>query len=149
MNRMFATFVLAAFAAGTPWTLAFTAEYQVQMSNKDSDGQTWQFEPAFLKIAPGDTVTFVPADKGHNSEATDKTIPQGATPWKGKMNEPIKVTYDREGVYLYKCLPHAGLGMVGVIQVGESTANLDAVKGAKIPGKGKTRVAELIAQVEN
>ena len=65
------------------------------------------------------------------------------------MNQPIKVTYAEEGVYAYKCLPHAGVGMVGVIQVGESAANLDAVKNAKMPGKGKARLAELITQVRN
>jgi len=27
------------------------------------------FEPALLKNAPGDTVTFVPTDKSHNAES--------------------------------------------------------------------------------
>jgi plastocyanin len=38
---------------------ALAADHQVQMSNKDSEGRAMQFEPAFLKVAPGDTVTFV------------------------------------------------------------------------------------------
>jgi pseudoazurin len=149
MRRTVATFALALLAGGTAWSTAHAAEYEVQMRSKDSRNQMWQFEPAFLKIAPGDTVTFVPTDKGHNSEATDKTIPQGAVPWKGKINEPIRITYDQEGVYLYKCLPHATLGMVGIIQVGDSTANVDLVKSANIAGKGKARLAELIKQVAN
>lgn len=149
MNRKLSILLLATFAVGTPWTVASAAEYKVQMRNKDSSGQMWQFEPAFLKIAPGDTVTFVPTDKGHNSEVIEATIPQGAASWKGKFNEPITITYASEGVYVYKCLPHASLGMVGVIQVGESTVNLDAVKKVKVPGKGNNRLAELIAQVGN
>jgi pseudoazurin len=149
MNRILATFALGAFAALTPWTGAFATEYQVLMTNKDAEGQMWQFEPAFLQIAPGDSVRFVPADKGHNTEATAKTIPEGANPWKGKINEPITIKYMREGIYVYKCLPHAGLGMVGVIQVGESTVNLEAVKNANMPGKAANRLAELIAQVGN
>ncbi|MDH4989155.1 pseudoazurin [Aminobacter anthyllidis] len=149
MSRIFATLLLTAIAAGAPWAAAGAAEYEVQMRNKGTDGQAWQFEPAFLKIAPGDTVVFVSADKGHNSETTELLVPKGATSWKGKINEPIKVTFDQEGVYAYKCLPHAALGMVGVIQVGSSVAIVETVKNAKIPGKGKARLAELIAQVGN
>jgi pseudoazurin len=149
MNGILATVALGAFAALTQWTGAFATEYQVLMTNKDAEGQLWQFEPAFLQIAPGDSVRFVPTDKGHNTEATPKTIPEGANPWKGKINEPITIKYMREGIYVYKCLPHAGLGMVGVIQVGESTVNLEAVKNVKMPGKAVNRLAELIAQVGN
>ncbi|MBA8910249.1 pseudoazurin [Aminobacter ciceronei] len=149
MGRIFATLLLTAFAVGAPWAAASAAEYEVQMRNKGTDGQAWQFEPAFLKIAPGDTVTFVSADKGHNSETTELLVPKDGTTWKGKINEPVKVTFDQEGVYAYKCLPHAALGMVGVIQVGNSVANVEAAKNAKIPGKGKTRLAELITQVGN
>ena len=147
MKEFLATVAVAALSAVAPWVSASAAEFEVQMLNKDSDGQAWQFEPAFLKIAPGDTVTFVPADKGHNSETLEALVPDGAEPWKGKINEPVKVTYNQEGVYLYKCLPHAALGMVGVIQVGDSTANLEAVAAANIPGKGKARLAELTAMV--
>jgi pseudoazurin len=149
MSKTLPFLALAVALAGSATSAANAAEYTVKMLNKDSDGQAWQFEPAFLKIAPGDTVTFVPADKGHNSETTEVLVPDGSSPWKGKINENITVKYDQEGVYLYKCLPHAGLGMVGVIQVGDSQANLDAVEGAKLPGKGKVRLAELLGQVGN
>lgn len=58
-----------------------------------------QFEPAFLKIALSDTVTFVPTDKEHNSESILTLMPDGAEPWKGKINEEITVTFDTEGFY--------------------------------------------------
>ena len=140
-------FSLAALVGAPAWSAASAASYEVRMLNKDTAGQAWQFEPAFLKIAPGDTVTFIPADKGHNSEALEATIPEGATPWKGSFNEPVAVTYEQEGVYLYKCLPHAPLGMVGVIQVGDAAPNLEAVNSANLPGKAETRAAELLAKV--
>ena len=106
-----------------------------------------QFDPAFLKIAPGDSVKFVATDKGHNSESILGMIPEGVDTWKGKMNEEITLTFDVEGIYGYKCTPHFGMGMVGIVQVGENTDNLDAAKTAKLPGKAKSRMAELIAQV--
>ena len=126
---------------------ALGAEYEVRMLNKATDGQVWQFEPAFLKIQPGDKVTFVPSDKGHNSEAVPGAIPPSAESWKGKPNKPVTVTYTQEGVYLYKCLPHIALGMVGIIQVGDSTANLDSLRNAQIPAKGKARLDELLALI--
>lgn len=128
-------------------THSLAADHQVKMVNKDSEGRAMQFEPAFLAVAPGDTVTFVNADKGHNSESIKGMIPERAEPWKGKINEEIKVTFDVEGVYGYKCLPHLGMGMVGVIQVGDSTDNLDEIKAAKLPGKARTRMDELLGEV--
>jgi pseudoazurin len=129
-------------------TSVFAADHQVLMLNKDSEGRPMQFEPAFLKVAPGDTVTFVPQDKGHNSESFAGKIPEGAEAWKGKINEQITVTLTTEGYYVYRCLPHFALGMVGLIQVGES-ATLDAAALTdKLPGKAKPRMEELIAEAQ-
>lgn len=147
MNRMLPIMTATALMAVAPWTSAFAADHQVQMLNKDSAGVAMQFEPAFLKIAPGDTVTFVPTDKGHNAESIRDMAPEGAEPFKGKINEEITVTFSQEGLYGVKCQPHFALGMVGLIQVGESTANLDVAQTAKLPGKAKNRMAELMAQV--
>jgi plastocyanin len=57
-------------------TSGLAADHQVKMVNKDSEGRVMQFEPAFLKIAPGDTVTFVATDKGHDSESIKDGIPE-------------------------------------------------------------------------
>lgn len=127
---------------------AAAASYEVQMRNQDSSGRAWQFEPAFLKIAPGDTVTFVPADKGHNSETLAQAVPAGATPWKGGFNEAVTITYTQEGLYVYKCLPHAPLGMVGVIQVGDTPSAIDGANIEGLPGKAAERVAELLSQAQ-
>ncbi|WP_419812078.1 pseudoazurin [Bacterioplanoides sp.] len=104
------------------------ADHTVQVKNNGADG-TMVFEPGFLKVAVGDTVTFEPTDPGHNSESVAGLIPDGAASWKSGFSEKITVTLDKEGVYVYKCLPHAMMAMVGVIQAGNAT-NLDAVKSA-------------------
>jgi pseudoazurin len=129
-------------------TAVFAADHQVLMLNKDSEGRPMQFEPAFLKVAPGDTVTFVAQDKGHNSESFEGKIPEGAEAWKGKINEEITVTLDTEGFYAYRCLPHFAMGMVGLIQVGETPTPDAAALTDKLPGKAKTRMEELIAQAQ-
>ncbi len=124
---------------------AMAADHQVQMLNKDSEGRAMQFEPAFLKIAPGDTVTFVATSKGHNSESILDIMPEGATPWKGKINEEITVTFDQEGLYAYKCQPHLGMGMVGLIQVGDAPAEIDPALIEKLPTRPEDRLNELLA----
>ena len=144
MNRCF---TLTVALAAMPLSAAFAADHRVLMLNKDSEGRTMQFEPAFLKVAPGDTVTFVPQDKTHNSESIAKAMPEGAKGWKGKINEELTVTFDVEGFYGHKCLPHAGMGMVGLIQVGEAGAPDPAIANT-VPGKGKARMKELIAQAQ-
>lgn len=145
MSRVLAAIGLAALLAMP--TAVFAADHQVLMLNKDSEGRPMQFEPAFLQVAPGDTVTFVPQDKGHNSEAIKGKVPEGAELWKGKINEEITVTFSTAGYYAYKCLPHAAMGMVGLIAVGEAGAP-DAALADGLPGKGKTRMQELITQAQ-
>jgi pseudoazurin len=124
---------------------ALAADHQVLMLNKDSQGRIMQFEPAFLRVEPGDTVTFIPQDKGHNSETVLDMLPDGAEMWKGRTNEAIEVTLTVEGLYAYKCMPHFGSGMIGLIQVGDSTANLADLLTKRLPPRAQARLAELFA----
>lgn len=125
---------------------AFAAEHEIQMLNKGPDGQRMWYEPAVLVAEPGDTITFVSADKGHNSESM--TIPEGAEKWKGKINKDLTITVDAEGVYSYKCTPHFGSGMVGFIVVGDPLVNLEEIESQKYAGKSKKVAAELIARIK-
>lgn len=126
-------------------TLSIAADFEVKMLNKGAEG-AMVFEPAGLKIAPGDTVTFIPTDKGHNAEAIKGMIPNGAAEFKGKMNEEIKVTFDVPGLYGVKCAPHVGMGMVAAILVGDApAANLDAFSAAKLPKKARQRIDAAVA----
>nr|WP_246701887.1 pseudoazurin [Rhizobium terricola] len=134
--------VLAAFVGS-----AVAADFEVHMLNKGKDG-AMVFEPAGLKIAAGDSVTFIPTDKGHNAESIKGMIPEGATEFKGKMNEQIKVTFSVPGAYAVKCAPHVGMGMVGVVVVGDASANLEAFKAVKLPKKAQERVAAALASAQ-
>ena len=137
-----AAFVCALAASGA----AMAADHQVLMLNKASDGRAMQFEPAFLKIEPGDTVTFVPQDKGHNAETILDMIPEDAQTWKGKTNEALTVTLTAEGLYAFKCFPHYAMGMVGLIQVGDNIDNLTDLTSKKLPPRAQARMFELFAQ---
>jgi len=114
---------------------ASAAEVEVKMLNKGTDG-VMVFEPALVKINPGDTVKFIAADKGHNAEIIDTMMPEGGKSFVGKINEEIAVTFDKPGVYGYKCKPHYGMGMVGLVVVGDAD-NVEKAKAATHPGKAK------------
>jgi pseudoazurin len=120
---------------------AQAAEVEVKMLNKGSEG-VMVFEPALVKLAPGDTVKFVAADKGHNVESIDTMLPDGGKAFVGKVNEEMAITFDQPGVYGYKCKPHYGMGMVGLVVVGEP-ANAEQAKAATHPGKAKQAFATL------
>lgn len=126
---------------------AFAADHEILMLNKGADG-AMVFEPAFLKIAPGDSVTFVPTDKGHYVESIKDMIPDGAEAFKSKMNQTFQITLDQPGSYAVKCLPHFGMGMVGLIVVGDEPGDLEQLKAMKMPKKAKDRMDVAIAAAE-
>jgi pseudoazurin len=125
---------------------AFSAEHEVKMLNKGSDGQAMVFEPAFLKVKPGDTVKFVPTDKGHDAETIPGMLPEGAEPFKGKLSQELTVTFEKPGLYGYKCVPHLGMGMVGLIQVGDDASNAAAIESGKLPPLAKKRLSGFLTQ---
>lgn len=143
--------LLAAVAVATlgTWSAAASAaEVEVKMLNKGAAGMM-VFEPATVAIQPGDTVRFVPVDKGHNAQSIAGMLPEGAAPFEGKRDEEIVVTFDKEGIYGFECKPHAGMGMVGAVVVGNPGDTTGALDGAKLKGKGKKVMAELLAQLPN
>ena len=140
--------IAAAAAASLPMTARAAQTVEVHMVNKAADGSLMAFEPLLTKIAVGDTVKFVPADKGHNAESIADILPGGAEPFKGKINEEIDVTFTVPGVYGVKCLPHFAMGMVALVVVGGDTSNLEAAKTARLPGKARERIDAAIATIE-
>jgi pseudoazurin len=143
MNRIIAAMALGA-AIIFPGA-AGAAEIEVKMLNKGEKG-SMVFEPNLIVAAPGDTIRFVPTDKGHNVESIKGMLPQGVEPFKSKFNEEYSLTVATDGVYGVKCTPHYGMGMVALIRVGEGT-NIEEAKAVKQSGKAKAAFDELFGQV--
>ncbi len=138
--KRLATALALATLTATP---ALAETHLVQMLNRDAAGNMMVFEPAYLEIAPGDSVTFVPTERSHNAESMDDMLPQGAEGWTGKRDEEITVSFDVPGYYGYKCKPHEAMGMVGLIRVGDPETLPEV---GKLRGKGDDRMQELLAQ---
>ena len=114
--------VLMIFVISMP---AFSADHTVEMLSS-SNGQMMVFKPAVLQINPGDTVTWKATNPGHNTASINEMSPDSSLQWDGKINEELKITFTKDGVYGYKCTPHYILGMVGIVSVGDNTTNLSA-----------------------
>lgn len=122
-----------ALAAGA----ADAADVQVKMLNRGDKGMM-VFEPDLVKIAPGDTVTFVSVNPGHDARSIAGMIPDGAEPFAGKLNKDLTVTFSQPGVYGVECRPHYAMGMVAAVIVGDPV-NLEAARAAKHPPMAKKK----------
>lgn len=119
---------------------ALAETHQVQMLNR-SDNGPMIYEPSFLRIAPGDSVRFLPTQPSHNAATIDGMIPAGADPFKSKINEDFTVTLTVPGSYGIKCSPHFAMGMVMLIEVGEDAA---ITLPATLPDRAKQRFQQII-----
>lgn len=126
---------------------AMAKDITVKMLTKGASG-AYVFEPALVKADVGDKVHFVPADPSHNAELIAGMVPAGVAPVKGAMGKEFILTVSKPGIYGVKCLPHASMGMVALVEAGKGpSANLAAAKAVKLPPLAAKRMNPLLAQV--
>ena len=122
---------------------AFAEDMTIDMLNKRDDGAKMVYSEDIARIDVGDTITWLPTSKGHNVEFI--AGPDGWTaPKKSKNGKEVAITFDMPGVYLYQCTPHKSVGMIALVVVGEGTND---VSGAKVRGKSKKKLKELLADL--
>jgi len=125
------------------------SQYFIEMWNKDPEDKKRKmvFSEEILVVQPGDLIQFVATDKGHNVEFIDG--PDGVElPKKSKISKDVMITLDEPGVYVYVCTPHASMGMIGIVVVGELTQEaIDAVRDAKVRGKSKKKFNQLLKEL--
>ena len=118
----------------------------IDMLNKRDDGAKMVYSVDIARIDAGDTITWLPKSKGHNVHFL--AGPEGwDLPKKSKQNKEVEITFDIPGVYLYQCTPHATMGMIGMVVVGDDVSNKDAIAKAKIRGKSKKTFKKLLGEL--
>ena len=118
----------------------------VDMLNKRDDGQKMVFSEDITKIDVGDTIKWVPTNKGHNVEFVGG--PDGfSLPAKSGLNKEVSITFDKPGVYLYVCTPHKVMGMIALVVVGGDVSNKETISQIKMLGRGKKKLKELVGQI--
>ena len=129
-------------------SLVFAADMTIDMLNKDANGNKMVYSKEVAKVAVGETITWLPASKGHNVEFI--AGPAGfSLPKRSKMNKQFDMVLDIPGVYYYWCTPHKGTGMIGLIVVGKDISNKNEISNAKAVGKSKKKLASLIEKLND
>ena len=139
--------VIGILVLSTLATLVNAAEIEVKMLNKGADGEKMVFEPALIIANIGDTITFLPTEKGHMAASIKGMIPDGAEKFKGKTNKPISYTVSNDGLYGIRCTPHYANGMVAIIAVGSNLDKENFLKGKKVSKKAKLRFESMLNQL--
>lgn len=144
--RLTAVAALVALAFALP-TGVLAEDTTVEMLNKRDDGAKMVYSEDITRIEAGDTVTWVPTARGHNVQFI-----AGPTDWeapkKSKLGKEYSYTFETDGVYVYVCTPHAGMGMLAMVVVGEASAEaIAAVEDAKVRGKSKKKFAALLEEL--
>ena len=122
---------------------AFAADTTIEMLNKRDDGAKMVYGTDIARVEVGTSITWIPAQKGHNVEFI--AGPDGwKAPKKSKINEEVTITFDTPGVYLYQCTPHATMGMIALVVVGDGDND---VSKAKVRGKSKRKLKELLKEL--
>ena len=127
-------------------SVGYSKEVVIDMLNKRDDGQKMVYSQDIAKIDVGDTIKWLPTNKGHNVEFLGG--PDGfELPAKSGLNKEVSITFDKPGVYLYQCTPHKAMGMIGLVIVGNDKSNLDKIKKVKVYGKSKKLLKGLLKSI--
>lgn len=143
MNKSILIVMALAFFATIFLQAANAEDMTIEMLNKRDDGVKMVYSEDIARIDVGDTITWVPTSKGHNVHFI--AGPDGWNiPKKSKNNKEVAITFDVPGVYLYQCTPHASMGMIALVVVGEGGND---VSKAKVRGKSKKKLKGLLADL--
>jgi pseudoazurin len=124
-------------------TSVFAEDITIEMLNKREDGAKMVYSQDIARIDVGDTITWVPTQKGHNVEFI--AGPDGwKAPKKSKLSKEVSITFDTPGVYLYQCSPHKTMGMIAIVVVGDGDNDISK---AEVKGKSKKVFKALLAEL--
>ena len=148
MRNFYLIFMLVCFMGGM--VLSAKAEEKepliIEMLNKRGKDKMLYGQDV-ARIDVGQTITWPPDSKGHNVQFV--SVPEGVEKVKSKLSQEFSYTFEQEGVYLYVCTPHATMGMIGVVVVGDSDVNLDEVLSYKFRGKSKKKFKKIAKSLED
>ena len=143
MNKSIIIVMIVTFFATIFLQAANAADMTIEMLNKRDDGAKMVYGTDIARVEVGTSITWIPAQKGHNVEFI--AGPDGwKAPKKSKINEEVTITFDTPGIYLYQCTPHATMGMIALVVVGDGDND---VSKAKVRGKSKRKLKELLKEL--
>ena len=143
MNKSIIFVIVLTFFGTIFLQAANAADMTIEMLNKRDDGAKMVYGTDIARVEVGTSITWIPTQKGHNVEFI--AGPDGwDMPKKSKVNKEVTITFDIPGVYLYQCTPHATMGMIALVVVGDGDND---VSKAKVRGKSKRKLKELLKEL--
>ncbi len=125
------------------------AEVIVEMLSRDKATNTSNvFKPGLVRVNKGDTVKWVATQSGHNVAFVQGGVPAGVALFTSAFSKDASFKFEKAGVYLYKCTPHFGMGMTGIVIVGNDKSNLAAVKASYVPPLAKKRLVPIFLELD-
>jgi len=113
---------------GGPNDLQSSATVEATILSSDQGAGQHVNTPAVVWVEPGATVTWNVTEGSHSVTAYHPDfdrplrVPEAGTPFDSGIlpaGESFQHTFEAPGVYNYFCRPHEGLGMVGLVVVGQ------------------------------
>ena len=135
MKNFYLIFMTVCFMGGMLLS-AKAEDMSIDMLNKKGK-EKMVYSEEIARISAGDTITWLPASKGHNVQFV--LVPDGAEKVKSKIGDEFSYTFEQEGVYLYVCTPHATMGMIGVVMVGNTPTDINLAEALKYKFRGKSK----------
>ena len=124
-----------------PILLSFKVAVAENIKIEFTSDDTYSIEVA--KIDVGDTIMWLPKNKGHNVEflagPNMETLLENSD-----LDISHAVTFDTPGVYLYQCTPHGNMGMLGLVVVGNNINNLNKIEEVELSRVAKSVLQRLI-----
>ena len=121
---------------------SFAETIQIEFTEDDS----YSIEVAHINI--GDTIKWLPKNEGHNVEFFAGPD-MSSLPLTSEIDEIHSVVFKAPGVYLYGCTPHADMGMLGLIVVGNDLHNLEAIKSIQLSRVAKSVLKRFIEKARS
>ena len=123
----------------------YAKDINIDMLNKLGK-EKMLYSTEIAKIDSGDTITWIPKDKGHNVEIIKG--PKGVKlPKKSKINREYSYKFDTPGMYLYWWTPHKSMGMIGIVVVGDDISNKSSISKVRVLGKSKKKLKKLLGEI--
>ncbi|WP_254820801.1 cupredoxin domain-containing protein [Haloglomus halophilum] len=140
---------------GSEGSLQSSATVRAGVLDSDQGAGKFVFTPSVVFVEQGATVTWEIEGASHSvtayAEGNDRPhrIPDGADAWDSGLKEggtTWERTFETTGVHNYFCKPHEGLGMVGIVVVGEVGDGPGTTQPSELSGKAATHLS---MQLEN
>ena len=117
---------------------------QVTDFSASSASGMFRFAPDMIRVAPGETVTFLNSRGSHTVKAQKGFWPDRVEPVDIAGQTRADVTFDQPGIYGVTCARHGKYGMVMLVAVGDAApTEEDFARGAVLPASDRAKAGYL------